>query len=266
MSELSVMSFKPVLDPMERISELLFGLIMALTFTVTLGVATADQFQGSNHAVRRAGLQPGLGHHRRRAFICWPVSTIRAQDIDAACHATMHQISHTAQRIIADALPPMLASVVPPEQLELMRQKLQRAARAAGAATTDEARLDRRLGLCLLSFLSTFPIVIPFIFIDEARLALRVSNAVAIVMLCFCGYAFGYRSGLRPWVTGSCNGGHRRRVCRRRNRSWRIRTTCGSGEQLRQAGLGKRQAHKLCLDRCGRRSVACVDDRRFCAR
>src|SRR6478752_4698373 len=29
-----------------------------------------------------------------------------------------------AQRIAADALPPMLASVMPPEHLELMRQKL----------------------------------------------------------------------------------------------------------------------------------------------
>ena len=58
------------------------------------------------------------------------------------------------------------------------------------------------LGLCLLSFLSTFPIVVPFILLSEAKLALRVSNAVAIVMLFFCGYAFGYRSGLRPWAAG----------------------------------------------------------------
>jgi hypothetical protein len=36
------MPAKPVLDPMERISEVMFGLIMALTFTCTLGVATAD--------------------------------------------------------------------------------------------------------------------------------------------------------------------------------------------------------------------------------
>jgi hypothetical protein len=30
-----------VLDPMDRISEILFGVIMALTFTLTLGVVTA---------------------------------------------------------------------------------------------------------------------------------------------------------------------------------------------------------------------------------
>jgi hypothetical protein len=34
-----------ILDPMDRISEVLFGLIMALTFTCTLGVAIADNIQ-----------------------------------------------------------------------------------------------------------------------------------------------------------------------------------------------------------------------------
>ena len=34
-----------ILDPMDRISEVLFGIIMALTFTLTLGVVTADSIQ-----------------------------------------------------------------------------------------------------------------------------------------------------------------------------------------------------------------------------
>jgi hypothetical protein len=34
-----------ILEPMDRISEVLFGLIMALTFTLTLGVVTADRIQ-----------------------------------------------------------------------------------------------------------------------------------------------------------------------------------------------------------------------------
>ena len=54
----------------------------------------------------------------------------------------------------------------------------------------------------MLSFASTFPVVIPFIFLGDAKLALRVSCAVAFIMLFLCGYAFGYRSGLRPWATG----------------------------------------------------------------
>jgi VIT1/CCC1 family predicted Fe2+/Mn2+ transporter len=108
----------------------------------------------------------------------------------------------TARRVIADALPPELASVLPPEQLELMRQKLQQL-----PEPSERPRLTKRdwtgaLGLCLLSFLSTFPVVIPFIFLSDAKFALRVSYAVAIVMLFCCGYAFGYHSGLRPWAAG----------------------------------------------------------------
>jgi hypothetical protein len=40
MSEVSETAFSRVLDPMERISETLFGLIMALTFICSLGFAT----------------------------------------------------------------------------------------------------------------------------------------------------------------------------------------------------------------------------------
>ena len=70
----------------------------------------------------------------------------------------------------------------------------------------ERARLTKRdalgaLGVCLLCFLSTFPIAVPFLLIDDGRTALRASNAVAVAMLFLCGYAFGYRSGLRPWTT-----------------------------------------------------------------
>jgi VIT1/CCC1 family predicted Fe2+/Mn2+ transporter len=50
----------------------------------------------------------------------------------------------------------------------------------------------------LLSFLSTFP----FILIDDATLALRLSNLIAIGMLFVCGHAFGRYAGYRPWITG----------------------------------------------------------------
>ena len=107
-----------------------------------------------------------------------------------------------ARRVVADVLPPELASILPMEQLELMRRKLQQL-----PEPHEHPRLSKRdwvgaLGLCLLSFLSTFPVVIPFIFLSDAKLALRVSYAVAIVMLFCCGYAFGYHSGLRPWAAG----------------------------------------------------------------
>jgi hypothetical protein len=201
MSQVSGIPFKGVLDPMERISELLFGLIMALTFTCTLGVATADSIKVQTMLIGALGCNLAWGIIDAGVYLLARVSdqgrkllTLRAMrqapDLEAA------------QRIIADALPRQLASFLPPAQLESIRQQLHQL-----PEPPERPRLTKRdwigaLGLCLLSFISTFPIVIPFIFISDARLALRVSNAVAIVMLFFCGCAFGYRSGLRPWAAG----------------------------------------------------------------
>jgi VIT1/CCC1 family predicted Fe2+/Mn2+ transporter len=106
-----------------------------------------------------------------------------------------------AHRIIAEALPPLLASALRPDQLESIRQRLLHLPKAEGPRLTKRDGLGA-IGICLLSFLSTFPIVIPFILIADARLALRLSNAVAIAMLFVCGYAFGRCAGFRPWTTG----------------------------------------------------------------
>jgi VIT1/CCC1 family predicted Fe2+/Mn2+ transporter len=57
-------------------------------------------------------------------------------------------------------------------------------------------------GVFLLVFLSTFPVVIPFIFIHEAALALRISNAIAIVSLFAAGRMLARYTGMRPVVTG----------------------------------------------------------------
>lgn len=201
MSEVSSIPFKPVLDPVERISETLFGLIMALTFTCTLGVATADSIKV--HTM----LFAALGCNLAWGIIDAGVYLLARLNHQARKHLTLRAMREapdleTAQGIIADALPPLVASVLPPEQLELMRQKLHQLPEPSGRPRLAKRDWIGALGLCLLSFLSTFPIVIPFIFMTDARLALRVSNAVAIVMLFLCGYAFGYRSGLRPWATG----------------------------------------------------------------
>jgi VIT1/CCC1 family predicted Fe2+/Mn2+ transporter len=70
------------------------------------------------------------------------------------------------------------------------------------------ARLDRHdlrgaLAVFLLVFLSTFPVVIPFIVMREALPALRVSNAIAVALLFVAGYAFGRITGRSPAWAGA---------------------------------------------------------------
>ena len=71
MSKASNSPFGNVLDPMERISETLFGLIMALTFICSLGVATGANI--NIRTMRSAATWPGAS--LTAVFICWLAST-----------------------------------------------------------------------------------------------------------------------------------------------------------------------------------------------
>ena len=190
----------PILEPMDRIAETLFGVIMALTFTCTLGVEIGDDIKV------RTMLIAALGCNLAWGIIDAGVYLITRVNIESRKVTTLGALrdavdSDSARRVLADALHPVLASNVSEEQLDALRGKLQQM-----PALPERARLTKRdvlgaLAVCLLCFISTFPIALPFLLIDDGRTALRASNAVAVAMLFLCGYAFGYRSGLPPWTT-----------------------------------------------------------------
>jgi VIT1/CCC1 family predicted Fe2+/Mn2+ transporter len=107
-----------------------------------------------------------------------------------------------AQRLIADALPPVIASLLQSAELETMSRRLQELPEPPKHARLRQDDWLGAVGVFLLVFLCTFPVVIPFIFMHNAGPALRVSNAIAIVMLFLTGYAFGRMTGRHPWLIG----------------------------------------------------------------
>jgi VIT family len=200
MSEGPVEPPRNVLDPMDRISEVLFGTIMALTFTCTLGIATADNIEVRTMLFGALGCNLAWGIIDAGVYLLMCVNN-RARKIQMLRAVQEAPDLAAAQRIIADALPPLLASILPSEHLETMRKKLQQQPLQSERPRLSRSDLNGALAVCALSFLSTFPIVVPFIFIGDTRWALRISNLVATTMLLVCGYAFGLRGGLRPWAT-----------------------------------------------------------------
>ena len=55
------------------------------------------------------------------------------------------------------------------------------------------------IAIFFLIFISTFPVVIPFVFIRDTQLALRISNLVAIIMMFFCGWDVAKYVGYNKW-------------------------------------------------------------------
>jgi hypothetical protein len=194
---------KPIgtmLEPMERIAEILFGVIMTLTFTLTFAVETADRLQVRTMLIGALGCNLAWGIIDAGVYL---ITRINTESRKVAAVRAMREAANgsAARQILADSFNPALASALSNEQVESMRQNLRQMSEPLKRPGLTKRDWLGAGGLCLLCFLSTFPIALPFIFVSDARLALRISNAVAVALLALCGYAFGHRSGIPPWVT-----------------------------------------------------------------
>jgi hypothetical protein len=192
---------KSLLDPVERISELLFGLIMVLTFTGSLSAATAGREETRTMLFGAIGCNLAWGIVDAFMYLINTL-TERGQGILKLRAVRAAKSPEAAQRIIAEALPKPVASVLQGGEIEALRQRLSRLPEPPGRPHLHKQDFLGAAGVFLIVFLSTFPVVIPFIFMHTALLALRISNTIAIVMLFLCGYRLGHYGGHRPWRMG----------------------------------------------------------------
>lgn len=190
-----------VLEPTERISEILFALIMVLTFTCSFSVAEAGREEVRTLLIGASGCNLAWGIIDAIFYLMGSFSML-GQGILKLKALTRADSAHEAHQIIAGALPPVLVSVLSPADLEQIREKLNR---VSGLPARPLLRKEDWLGalsVFLIVVLTTLPVLAPFAVIANARPALRVSNGIAIVMLFMTGYAFGRHAGYRPVKMG----------------------------------------------------------------
>jgi hypothetical protein len=190
----------PVLDPIDRVSEIIFGLIMALTFTGSLNAATDGREEVRTILFAALGCNLAWGLVDAVMYLIRTL-TERARNL-TLLRRVRSAANHDAHAIIAEALPGRLGSVISAEGLEGIRQRLAALPEPPVRARLGWHDFGAAVGVFLLVVLATFPVVIPFIFITETALAMRVSNAVALVILFAAGYALGRHAGGSPWRTG----------------------------------------------------------------
>ncbi len=194
-------SSKRVLEPGDRIAEVLFGLIMVLTFTGSLSIAEAGRDDVRAMLIGALGCNVAWGIIDGILYL---MGCLAEKGRNLATHLSIRGAADPVQgqRLVAEALPPAIASALEPADLERVRRKLLELPVPAGGARLDGADWRGGLGVFLLVFLSTFPVTIPFIFMRDLAAALRVSNAIAVTMLFLAGFAYGRVVGRAPWLIG----------------------------------------------------------------
>jgi VIT1/CCC1 family predicted Fe2+/Mn2+ transporter len=189
-----------LLDPVERISEILFGLIMAVTIVGSLAIATAG------HDEMRAVTIAAIGCNLAWGLVDAVMYLVRLVTVRTRDRAILRQLAasgaEAGRRIVADTLPDHVAAVAGPDDLENMRTRL------LALRPDDRPVLTARdwlaaLGIFLLVVIATFPVVLPFIFAGDAASAMRASRIITLVMLMLAGYMLGRHAGhARPLLTG----------------------------------------------------------------
>ncbi|MEO7319565.1 MAG: VIT1/CCC1 transporter family protein [Chthoniobacteraceae bacterium] len=190
-----------VLNPLERFSEIVFGLIMVLSFTCAFSVAEAGREDV------RAMFIGAIGCNLAWGIIDAAFYLIGCLTEHGRLASILRSVQHCpepvrAQQIIADAMPAAVADALHPADFERIHTHLKQLPPPAPHPGLTGENWRGALGVFLLVFVSTFPVVVPFIFLRDARLALHLSNAIAIALLFATGHMLAGYAGLRRTVTG----------------------------------------------------------------
>ncbi|SAK48962.1 hypothetical protein AWB76_01276 [Caballeronia temeraria] len=192
---------EPVLDTVDRVSEMCFGLFMALTFVGTVSAATGGDAAGHKMLYTALGCNLAWGladavmylvrtiadRGRRHALA---LAIQRERDAAAGVRALRERVSSTLDPFISDA------------DLESIRKRV-----AASDRLPEHARFVRddflaALGIFIIIVLSTFPVAAPFVLVKHVPTALLISRVLTLAMLFCCGFALGGYAGWSGWKAG----------------------------------------------------------------
>jgi VIT1/CCC1 family predicted Fe2+/Mn2+ transporter len=189
-----------VLDPVERVSEVVFGLLMALTITGSLSAASTGRDEVRTVLFAALGCNVAWGLADGIMYLVQALTErTRARTLLVQLHATTDAAA--AHALIAAELPGRLGGDPAPRVLEALREDLM------ARTSLGRARLGRddylgAFGVFLLVVCATFPVVIPFAFIDTLPLAMRTSNLISVAMLFAGGWMLARYAGGNPWKSG----------------------------------------------------------------
>ena len=191
----------PVLDVVDRVSELLFGLFMALTFVGAVSVAEAGREEIRSMFTAALGCNLAWGLVDAVMYLVRTV-TARGRSLMLIHAVRAAPDARAGRRLIEDSLSTVAAGLVPDAALEAIRE---RAAALTSVPLRPRLRLDDLLAaLAIFAIVvgSTFPVVLPFALIHDVGTAKVLSRVIALAMLFFGGLALGGHAGYGSWKVG----------------------------------------------------------------
>jgi len=193
------------LDPGDRLGELLFGLIMALSFTLGAGLivdegddATRQMLIGIIGCNVAWGIVDGVMY----AMSCMFERSRKARLLQLLQNVPDDQ---DAIALVARELDDRLAPLASAQERQALYHEIAIRLRKLPPERTRIERDDvyGAIASFWLVAATAIPAVVPFLFIDDRFVAQRTSNALLIALLFVTGYRWARYTNANPWAFGS---------------------------------------------------------------
>jgi len=185
------------LDPASRLGEILFGLIMVLTVTLTASFTVADGRKGVRQLLLAAiGSNVAWGIIDASMYIM-NAMVVRRGKIRLVKAVQRASDAKAALLLVKDRVEPELQELIGPEKAEAFSKSV--LPHIVGAQITERILTKEdfygALASFWLVFVSCLPAAIPFLIFSEPQVALRVSNFLLIAGLFYVGQKWADYAG-----------------------------------------------------------------------
>jgi hypothetical protein len=192
------------LDPSDRLGEVLFGLIMVLVTTVgARSIVTEGHDATRDMLVAMVGCNVGWGIISGGLFVTHAMFE-RGRVARLVRDVQQQTDEERALAVIADELDPDLKEVASEDVRAHLYRDILGNVRKIDPPKTRLLRADLygAFAVFWLVTLTAIPAIVPFLFFEKLRLALRVANLLLVAMLFLVGFRWAGITNTNRWVAG----------------------------------------------------------------
>lgn len=184
----------------ERMSEILFGLIMVLTFTGTISVSSAGEQDVGQLLWAALGCNVAWGLVDGIMYLMDELIG-RAYKVKILNLIKSSVTGRETRKLMRENVSPLVSELMNDEEIDELTERVKNLPYISVKKTLTVKNLLVAGQIFLLVFFVTFPVALPFVFIQEVSVALRISNGIAVLLMFAAGFSLAKYSGLKPVKT-----------------------------------------------------------------